>query len=94
MSLIYKLRNKFDEAYRIRHGFGLSPIRSKRELRALIAFCKNELDQGYESSFLDTYRETLRLYEIAQKANKLDEPHMHWADLYKYIEMHTAEYWS
>lgn len=88
MSIIYKLRHKYDEPFRIRKGYGLSPIRNGRELKALIDFCEAELKEGYMKLNLakqDVLTETIRLY----RGSDLDQMHLH-----HYIDEHVGYYWS
>lgn len=86
MGIIRKLRGRFDEPYRIRNGWGLSPLRSQREVRALVNFCKGELgDEGHMKLNIarwDIYNETVRLY-IADSV-----------DFHTYVEDHVGWYWS
>lgn len=63
------------EAYRIRHGWGLRPIRNKRELKALIDFCRQELKEPqYQKNYpenkkaKEVYETTIELYEINTNA--------------------------
>ena len=76
MNLIHKLRGKYDESYRILHGWGLSPIRNNRELKALIEFCHKELERDKET----------RLYP------KRKEIFLVTIDLYNTDSMHLNEY--
>ena len=83
--LLHLLRCKYDEPYRIKTGFGLSPIRTQRELKALIAFCKAQLEEEHMSLNLDlqdVYSETVRLYEKDS------------LELRDYINSHVEWYWS
>lgn len=85
MRLIHKLRCQFDEPYRIRMGFGLSPIRNNRELKALIRFCEHELQEEHmklNPALEDVLGETVRLY----RANS--------SELHDYINRHVEWYWS
>lgn len=65
--IIHNVRYSFDEAYRIERGVGLSPIRSKREREAVIAFCRRQLED-HELMRLNPerkriYKFTVMLYE-------------------------------
>lgn len=86
MNLLHKLRFRFSEPYRIRIGCGLSPIRNKREMKALIAFCKEQLVeehmQKYNTKKRDIFKETIRLYDAKD------------IELYCYIDDHIGWYWS
>jgi len=92
--MIYKLRCKFSESYRIKNGFGLKPIRNKKELKALISFCKEQDNSIWNSSFDGVWLQTIKMYEEAKQFDKLGEPHFKWAKLYNYIEEHCYSYWS
>lgn len=86
MNLIHKLKFRFSEPYRIRIGTGLSPIRSKREMKALIKFCKEELkDKKHMKLNPDrkaVYLDTIRLYDLQG------------SQLYSYINEHIGYYWN
>lgn len=83
--ILHKLKYRFSEPYRIRIGVGLSPVRGKREMKALIAFCEEQLKEEhikkYNLAKHDVFKETIRLY----KAND--------TKLYYYICSHTDWYW-
>ena len=85
MRIIHKIRCKIDEPYRIRIGFGLSPIRNKRELKALIAFCKEELK--YKPS-MKLNPERKKVYEETISAYEND----YW--VHDYIREHVGWYWN
>lgn len=55
------------EAYRIKKGYGLSPIRNKREMKALLEFCRNELKDKEQMKLNPDrkriYATTLKLYD-------------------------------
>lgn len=86
MRLIHRIRCAIDEPYRIRMGFGLSPLRNKREERALIAFCKEELkdtehmDLNSDKKYV--FQSTVGFYE----ANG-------YIDRY-FVDDHVGYYWS
>lgn len=86
MRIVHRLRGGFDEPYRIRNGWGLSPLRSKREVNALVAFIEEELkDKKHMKLNLarwDIYKETLRLHKASD------------AEFYSYVEDHVGWYWS
>lgn len=98
MRLIHSIRCEFDEAYRIQTGFGLSPIRDKRELKALIKFCKYELNEleiyNLGSSFKEVWQQTIELYNEAKLADATGEPHNKFNKLNHYIIEHAGCYWS
>jgi len=86
VSLIHRIRGKYDEAYRIEHGWGLSPIRNNRELKALIKFCRKELEDiehmNLNMAKCDAFVKTVELYEV-------DSP-----KLYEHINESIGWYWS
>ena len=86
-NLLHRIKYKFSEPYRIRAGGGLSPIRNDREMRALIAFCQEELrDRKHmklNPAMGDVYRETVGLYYGGNSG-----------ELYQYILSHVDWYWS
>ena len=98
MNLIHKLRCAIDEPYRIRHGFGLSVLRSNRELRALIDFCRSTLKEYREakftSSFMKTWAKTIKLYEDMEDCSDLSDKFLAELELERYIDNHFKEYWS
>lgn len=67
MRLIHRIRCAIDEPYRIRTGFGLSPIRNKREEKALIDFCVEELKDTKHMNLnpdkRDVYKSTVVFYK-------------------------------
>ena len=70
--------------YRIRHGYGLEPIRNKREAKALYDFCQSWLDrtEGTEERDLnperaEIYEHTIKLYEYEFKGASLDDDFVH-----------------
>lgn len=92
-NIIYQFRSKYSEPYRIKKGYGLSPIRNKRELKSLIKFCKDNIKYYEKAGFavsnnLEVWKETVKLYENYKLSKyKLSE-------LYDYIDLHCGEYWS
>lgn len=48
------------EPYRIKRGYGLSPIRTNKEMKALLEFCRNELKQ---TEIMKLNPERKRIYE-------------------------------
>lgn len=86
MSLLHRLRCSIDEPYRIRNGFGLSPIRNKREEKALIDFCRrqleDELHMSYNRERKGIYEETISHYRTYGCIDGA------------YVEEHSGWYWS
>lgn len=94
MDIIHKLRCKFDEPYRIKRGFGLSPIRNDRELKALISFCFLELEDEEHMKLnprrKKVYENTIKLYydEEVKVGKRL------YYSVYDYIDDNVAWYWN
>lgn len=89
-----KLLYKFYEPYRIRHGFGLSPIRNQRELKALIDFCEKQLSCKFiDPKFERVYKDTLKLYN-SDEPIVIEIDGLPYSDVYDFIEDHTGWYWS
>lgn len=86
MNLINRLRYRFDEAYRIEIGMGLSPLRNNREIKALIRFCKNEL-KDVKQMKLNPERKKVYSKTVAdyKKTGHID---------LNYVEEHAGWYWS
>ena len=83
MNLIHKLRGKYDESYRILHGWGLSPIRNNRELKALIEFCYKELERDDEiTERKEVFQATIDFYNT-------DSIHLN-----EYINDNIDWYWN
>lgn len=83
--MFHKLRSKISEPYRIKVGFGLSPIRNKRELKALMYFCKEQLKEEHIQR--DTFKKnilenTIKLYETND------------SNIVFYISDNCGVYWS
>lgn len=101
MNLLHKLRLRFSEPYRIRVGCGLSPIRTKREMKALIAFCESEL-KDRKHMRLNPHRQ--RVYEMTLKLYKQRSSKAHnfkpviktelYNDANEFIDDHIGWYWS
>lgn len=97
MNIIYRLRSKYDEAYRIRHGWGLSPIRNKREMKALVQFCKSELNEPYMPH--NPYKKQLFEATIALAEGKLEDLPLEfkkreYINISEIIREYTDWYWS
>ena len=102
MNLIHKLRCAIDEPYRIRHGFGLSPLRNKGELRALIDFCKEELKDKEHMKLnvqrRDIYKETIYLYNLMAKNDSPKKGYYfagkRYMTLMEFVEDYIGWYWN
>ena len=104
MNLLHKLKVRYSEAYRIRIGCGLSPIRNKRELKALVKFCKYELKEP--SMALNPYRKRLfeatidladidgRLVELPLEFTLENGKKREYINVSEIIDEHTGWYWS
>lgn len=60
-NFIHKIKIKFSYAYRIERGFGLDAIRSDKELRAVVKFCREELK---DKEYMELNPERKRIYEM------------------------------
>lgn len=69
--IVHNLRFVFSESYRIEIGAGLSPIRNKREMRALIKFCENALKDRKHMKLnplrKEIFRSTVKMYRANEK---------------------------
>jgi len=104
--LFKTIMEKLSETYRIKTGYGLRPIRNKRELEALIKFCKSDLLEKYHWHCLTNTKHcwvelvTIKMYEEAEDAKELSmlkkfNPYqMYYRDIYDFIEDHVGYYWS
>lgn len=100
---IYRIRYHLSESYRIRVGRGLNPIRNKREMRALIRFCQEELKDKEHMKLNpdreELYRSTIALYGNAEKVvlgkdSYLDGAGRTYHNVFDIIEDHAGWYWS
>lgn len=102
MNIIHKLRFKYSEPYRIKMGCGLSPIRNNREYKALMEFCKQELEDKPRMKLNPTRR---KVYEATLELDSLETPEGFWFKLphrpkqyynevYSFIEDHVGWYWN
>ena len=103
MNLIHKLRYAIDEPYRIRHGFGLSPIRNNREMRALVQFCKDELKeehiQKYNPRKKWVFEVTIAMWENGEVRDILfnkefNSDEVDYYSIYSFINDNIGCYWS
>ena len=84
MNIIYKLRCRFSEPFRIRHGWGLRAIRTDKEMRALLAFCTEELKDTEHMNLNPKRKEVYEITIALQNDVMVDE----------WIEDHIGWYWS
>lgn len=104
MNIINKLKYKFSEAYRIRIGCGLRVVRSNREYKALIEFCREQLcDVEHMKLNPDrkrVYETTIMLHECWESDNskiikfKLNGRVSFYNEPYDFIDDHVGYYWS
>lgn len=70
--MIRKLKARFSECYRIRNGWGIYPIRTKRECKALYDFCKRQIEESNPSisreKRLSIYRKYMEIYDLDLEA--------------------------
>lgn len=102
--MLHKIKSCLSETYRIRNGFGLSPIRNERELKALVDFCKQQLRERKEFNQEITkshwvYLVTIRMYEHGEVADllfikKYNEWQLDYYTIHQFIEEHSGHYWS
>lgn len=101
-NLIHRLKCRFSEPYCIRRGFGLSPLRSNREYKALIDFCEREL---LDKDHMKLNPDRRKVYKATLKLNKLNTPEgfwfktahspkMYYNDPHTFIEDHVGWYWN
>ncbi len=95
MNLVHRLRAKYSEPYRIRNGYGLSPIRNKRELRALVAFCEEQLKEEY----MKLNPDRREVFELTVKLANPDCFYVYYKqekyiNIYRFIEDRCGWYWS
>jgi hypothetical protein len=95
MSLKHRILSKISASYRIKNGWGLSPIRNNRELKALIWFCENEL-KDKEHMRLNpgrklVYKNTIKLAKGEHVKKYRTQSHY---TLYEYIDEKVDWYWN
>lgn len=110
MKLYHKFMSRFSEPYRIRNGWGLSPLRNRRELKALVKFCddyisgKTSLPGQPELNPIrtDIYLNTVMLAKGAlsytrcqcQRCDMKDGNIQAYHNVYDYVQNHCGWYWS
>ena len=103
MKIYHKIMSKISESYRIKNGFGLSPIRNKRELKALIKFCENQLKeehiQKYNPKKKWVFEVTIAMYYSDNVRdilfnNYFNPEEYDYIDIYSFIEDNLNDYWS
>lgn len=103
--LFYRIMCRTSEAYRIRHGFGIYPIRNKREARALYKFCEEQLKE--EHLYLDDNKKRLEVYQAyinlyrASFMNLKDDyipdttlDGWHYTNVYDFTQDYAGWFWS
>lgn len=91
-------------AYRIEKGFGLSAIRSERELKAVVNFCSKELENTENMKLnperKDIYEMTITLYKqgLSRDTNVFTKPHKfgdaYYNDVEEFINDYVGWYWN
>ena len=103
MSLKHKILARISEPYRIRNGWGLSPIRNKRELKALIKFCEEQLEDKklmrLNLHLEELYSLTVKIYyEYPKLTDGMLEVYKYngrrYYDVYTLIKDNARYYWS
>ena len=103
-TIVRRLLSRYSETYRIRNGFGLNPIRNKRELKALIKFCKSQVKDWKESGRIPSKHlwvalVTIRMYERGNVRDllfikKYNPTGWDYYSIWDFIEDHSGYYWS
>lgn len=103
MSLYRKIMSSISETYRIRNGYGLSPIRNERELKALVDFCESQLKEEHIQKYNDkerwVFEVTIAMYCSGEVRDilfnkKFNPKDWDYTDIYSFIEDHIGYYWS
>ena len=108
MKLYRKFMGRFSEPYRIRNGWGLSPLRNKRELKALVKFCDDyingktslpgqpELNPVRSEIYINTslLSKGIRCEIQCHHCDKGDGNIQVYTNIYDYIQNHCGWYWS
>lgn len=99
MNIVHKIKYRFSEPYRIRIGCGLSPIRTKRERKALIQFCRGQLKEDYmklNPKAARVFKQTIQLYEDQIMNNDWSKFEAEGQDSHidNFIKNHIDWYWS
>lgn len=97
-SLKYRILSRISEPYRIRNGFGLSPIRNKRELKALIRFCESQLKEIHIQELNPKKKEvletTIELYQAELDQLPIIRDKWSYVNIHEYIRDNIGYYWS
>jgi len=101
-----KLRAPLSEPYRIRQGYGLSPIRTQRELRALKDFCLGQLKEKHIQEFnpqqKQVYESTVDIINKEKTDSIGPGTYLELCDCHEvpywnsqnFIDDHVGHYWS
>lgn len=74
MRLKYKLLSAISEPFKIRNGWGLRIIRTKREYEALLEFCRRELKKEYEKNLaIEENKYRKRIFEFTLELDEFNE---------------------
>lgn len=105
---VHRLRYRFSYSYRVQVGAGVEVVRSKAELKAIIAFCRSELKNKKRMRLnperTRVYEMTIKLYEQHQGDDKEVYAKIHefqpvkqptrYNDHMEFIEDHVGWYWN
>lgn len=93
--IMHRLKATFSEPYRIEHGWGLSPIRSKRELKALVRFCENELKDKEHMALNPKRKELFKAtIKLATTGNPVKVEGKEYIEISMLVSSYTGWYWS
>lgn len=102
MSVYKRIMSRISEPYRIRSGYGLSPIRTKREMKALIGFCQEELkDKKHMRLNPDRkkiYKDTIYLFNhegyTPFETKTIKDGDISYYSVDDYIDDHVGWFWN
>ena len=107
MKVIRRLKYRFSNVYRIKIGVGLSAIRSEKEYRAVLAFCRNELASEVTMRLnperSKVYKFTLLLaddydanqgFTLRKFKGHNDKIALSYSNPYEFIEAQADWYWN
>lgn len=93
---IHRIRCRIDEPYRIKTGFGLSPLRNQREVKALIGFCRSELKDTAHMELNPerraVYQATVQIYD--KPLNPVELNGEKYYSLMRIVDDHCGWYWN
>lgn len=89
--IIHRIKYKFSYAYRTRCGHGISVIRSEKDLKAIVDFCRQELE---DKEMMDLNPDRKKIYEMTVKLyeqNQSDEREV-YTKLHPFTSVHQEQY--